>query len=83
MKKSDFDYEADASGYKIYYKYRCIGGRPSKEKAKPGYPGSMMKRDNIERAELDIHLILKGRGDPSYVEMIEKYDAAFERWRKR
>lgn len=82
MKKSDLYYEVSAKEYMIFYKHRKIGGRYFPEKGAAGKRGMMQKKENSELAEIDIHMILEGRGDKRYHDVIERIDDSFEKYRK-
>jgi len=83
MKKSDLYYEANASGYIIFYKHRCIGGGVNPEPVSHGKKGSRQKKAMENQASLDIKFILEGRGEQRYHDKINHIDASFEKYRKR
>lgn len=83
MREKDLYYEANASGFLLFYKHRCIGGTVGKEKGSRGAKGRRQKQKFIRLAEIQIKLILEGRGEKRYHDQINDIEASFERWRKR
>lgn len=81
-KKKDLYYEANASGYLIFYKHRCLGGEKIKGKPRAGYAGRRAKDAWEEKAALQVRLIIEGRGLPRFHNKIDDIEQSFERWKK-
>lgn len=81
MKKSDFEYLTDSSGYWIWYKGKYIGGRILAKK-QWGRAGSRRKVLHEKYAESEIHMLCEGRGNKEMEEQCIRVDEAYNKLKK-
>jgi len=82
MRKKDFDFEANAGGYKIYYKHRFVFSY-SNGKGHRGAIGHRAKKKYTKMAKAEIDAMYNGWGNEVLATRVREIDEAYARLVKR